>query len=46
MGNASRDSKGRVRARLKEKVNWKGEDTPFGVSQIHMVSGRNIGPIR
>ncbi len=46
MGNAPPDSKGRVTARLKEKTDWKGEDTPFGVFQIHMVSGRNMGPIR
>jgi hypothetical protein len=46
MGNPSPDSRGRVRVRFKEKADRKGEDTPSGVSQIHMVPGRNIGPIR
>lgn len=43
MGSPAPGSKGSVRARFQEKADRKGGDTPFGVSQIHMVPGRNGG---
>ena len=46
MGNPSRDSKGSMRARFKEKMDRKEEDYPFWGSQIHMVPGSIIGPMR
>jgi len=42
----SPDSKGSLRERLKEKTDRKEGDIPFGAVKIHMVLGRNRGPMR